>query len=790
MSVIGNIKVMSEGVSGITKQVKALNDELKTLGGTGNSVFSSIKGLLNFGGQKALGTGAAGNSMSSSLSSFSTSAGMGAVVSMQGMGQAIGGLAQVAAAPVVGAYGATMDTAGVVSRAGSYYQAALRSPGLSRNSLERATFSALNGGITSVGSDAQVANILANAGYNPGSSSYLSAVNQVGNAAKYLGMNNSNAAQAIAGLQSGPMGASLYQYGVTTMDSQGKSKSVSDIANQLKSIMFPNGASASQIQDSLRNGYAGLNLQGMGLSADQQQLIIGSMIGTNTSSQNKNPFDAIYKMNASQTNLQTKSEQNTLTGLNAAADTVTAFNNAMGGVITSMALFKGYLDGISGTNAGKGIKAGGKSLLSGIGNFVKGAGKVILGGAMVAAAGITDVATLGAATPADIALAAGGAAMVGSGFKGGGRPGYGGNFGGKGPRGGGTPGGSLVSADYGVTDSSGIWASTGNKHLGTDYNVAIGTPVYSVMDGIVSTQTLSSDYGNAIMVDHPNGYSTVYAHLSNKEVSPGKQVFRGQEIGKSGKSGNTTGPSLHYEVRHGANNPVDPSNLTGALSPVKEMFGNSAMYLAGRGSMSGGAGSLPNNSKTSSKDQKAWAQSVLKDLGAPATSNNINSITTWMQFEGGLNHNNPLNTTLDMKGSTTWNSEGVKTYPTLSEGTQATVETLTGNQSKSRGYDAIVNALKKGNTPTSDVLQLVNSSSWGTKIHGGGTPGYGAGISTSATLDAQPLGAVSSAVSGSAKNVYITLKIDQASEHEAVVFAKRIQTILNDQNSISVIGSK
>jgi murein DD-endopeptidase MepM/ murein hydrolase activator NlpD len=59
-----------------------------------------------------------------------------------------------------------------------------------------------------------------------------------------------------------------------------------------------------------------------------------------------------------------------------------------------------------------------------------------------------------------------------------------------------------------------------------------------------------------VVVDHPNGYQTLYGHLSSRDVQLGATVTAGQVIGKSGKSGNTTGPHLHYEVRRGKNNPV------------------------------------------------------------------------------------------------------------------------------------------------------------------------------------------------------------------------------------------
>ena len=53
------------------------------------------------------------------------------------------------------------------------------------------------------------------------------------------------------------------------------------------------------------------------------------------------------------------------------------------------------------------------------------------------------------------------------------------------------------------------------------------------------------------MVDHGNGYSTYYAHLSSILVRPGESVARGQRIGSVGNTGNSTGPHLHFEIRYG-----------------------------------------------------------------------------------------------------------------------------------------------------------------------------------------------------------------------------------------------
>jgi murein DD-endopeptidase MepM/ murein hydrolase activator NlpD len=67
-------------------------------------------------------------------------------------------------------------------------------------------------------------------------------------------------------------------------------------------------------------------------------------------------------------------------------------------------------------------------------------------------------------------------------------------------------------------------------------------------------------YGNLILVRHPNGYVTGYAHANELLVTRGDQVKRGQVIARSGQSGNVNAPQLHFEIRKGAS-PVDPIPL-------------------------------------------------------------------------------------------------------------------------------------------------------------------------------------------------------------------------------------
>jgi murein DD-endopeptidase MepM/ murein hydrolase activator NlpD len=65
-------------------------------------------------------------------------------------------------------------------------------------------------------------------------------------------------------------------------------------------------------------------------------------------------------------------------------------------------------------------------------------------------------------------------------------------------------------------------------------------------------------YGNLVLVRHPNGFVTAYAHASEVMVKRGDQVKRGQIIAKAGQTGNASSPQLHFEIRKGST-PVDPN---------------------------------------------------------------------------------------------------------------------------------------------------------------------------------------------------------------------------------------
>lgn len=103
-----------------------------------------------------------------------------------------------------------------------------------------------------------------------------------------------------------------------------------------------------------------------------------------------------------------------------------------------------------------------------------------------------------------------------------------------------------------------------NYNGGIDWAVPQGTPVTAAASGTVTVARHdATGYGMHVRIRHDGGYMTIYGHLSQLMVSPGEVVRVGQPIGKSGNTGNSTGPHLHFELRSGSR-PIDPMPLFGA----------------------------------------------------------------------------------------------------------------------------------------------------------------------------------------------------------------------------------
>lgn len=107
-----------------------------------------------------------------------------------------------------------------------------------------------------------------------------------------------------------------------------------------------------------------------------------------------------------------------------------------------------------------------------------------------------------------------------------------------------------ISSPYGYRSAS---ISGNSFHGGTDIagGGISGKPVYASRAGkVITAVTSNRGYGIYVLIDHGDGYSTLYAHMSARYVSTGDNVSKGQMIGRVGSTGNSTGPHLHFEVRY------------------------------------------------------------------------------------------------------------------------------------------------------------------------------------------------------------------------------------------------
>ena len=101
---------------------------------------------------------------------------------------------------------------------------------------------------------------------------------------------------------------------------------------------------------------------------------------------------------------------------------------------------------------------------------------------------------------------------------------------------------------------------TQRLHTGIDIGADYGDTVRATDGGVVIHSDWMGGYGNAVIIDHGNGISTLYAHNSQLLVSEGQSVSKGQAISRVGSTGYSTGPHLHFEVRQNGT-PVNPLNF-------------------------------------------------------------------------------------------------------------------------------------------------------------------------------------------------------------------------------------
>jgi len=97
-------------------------------------------------------------------------------------------------------------------------------------------------------------------------------------------------------------------------------------------------------------------------------------------------------------------------------------------------------------------------------------------------------------------------------------------------------------------------------HKGLDIKGPLGAPVKAMAKGVVEFAGPRGGFGNCIILKHANGFETLYGHLSEILVHPGQEIEIGQQIGKIGSTGRSTGPHLHYEI-HRNGQKVNPQSF-------------------------------------------------------------------------------------------------------------------------------------------------------------------------------------------------------------------------------------
>ncbi len=121
-----------------------------------------------------------------------------------------------------------------------------------------------------------------------------------------------------------------------------------------------------------------------------------------------------------------------------------------------------------------------------------------------------------------------------------------------------------INSYYGMRTNpvSGIY----KLHAGIDIGASYGTKIYAAASGTVILAGWNGGYGNCVMVNHGNGYTTLYGHMSSIAAYSGQTVSQGQVLGYVGSTGNSTGPHLHFEVR--------ASSTGGSINPLAFSYFN------------------------------------------------------------------------------------------------------------------------------------------------------------------------------------------------------------------------
>ena len=672
------------------------------------------------------------------------------------------------------------DVSEGMSRATGYYGATLAGGNrLSRGQTIGATFNTLNkiGGISSVGSDAAVAQLLAQRGMtasNDPNSTYQQTVRTIGHAARYLNINNEAAAASVEHLTSGAgAGSMLRNLGIYTADlATGKEKTQGQIFEEIAQRLTAGrrGATVEQTQASIRRGALGATINGM-FQGDEttaqmfKQYMIDraggkSMDLANESAmtslyggqydKNRNPLNAQLTQVSAQTEALGMAQDEYIKGIEAATGMLVGLAKAAGGVATVMGMPAAMIQNVMANRQVSGMVSGASSMAEYASKGIAGITEAIIGGeydtpwgAGVAAA---TVGTIAAGTALGAAPALGSTAaqvLMGLGSKaystGSGRTG-GGTGGGASPARGTTIRFSNPTTTTQLSEGGGYKAGV---HGGWDYAVSEGNRVMAIYDGTVDEVGYKPEWGNYIILDHgkPNGIHLFsrYQHLTKWSVGQNTTVKSGQTIGVSGKTGDRrwiTGAHLHFAISEGSkDNTVNPGKYLNAIGGAGTYAYSGEYVPAANGAAVSTGISTPDN--TSAITGVVSPSSAPSSLSATDTAAAGSYVTSLMS----------------------------KAAP--SPQAQAAISALTGLSSGN------VDSIRAAISSLSAGLG-VNLS--GASYTGAYTSALGAGVGTSTA--ASLVGQQTS--SGGAKTVNINLSLPNASATEAEKFAILVKQFLED----------
>ena len=121
------------------------------------------------------------------------------------------------------------------------------------------------------------------------------------------------------------------------------------------------------------------------------------------------------------------------------------------------------------------------------------------------------------------------------------------------------------------------FSGEGARHTGVDISAPMGTPVKATADGVIVSAGWNSGYGRCVVIDHGNGYQTLYGHLSKIDVMEGEEIRQGETLGLVGMTGRATGPHLHYEVRIHST-PVNPYRYLAHASVTRTVSNSNSLF--------------------------------------------------------------------------------------------------------------------------------------------------------------------------------------------------------------------